>query len=280
MKARTLLSSLAAVAACSFGVAHAGDLAPPSAPGPTMKTLDQVEARIPVGPLTTPGNASAVYVISQSGSYYLTENLIGVTGKSGIQITATKVTLDLNGYTLDGHFVGLDGVQMPTWRDNVVVRNGTIANWTGDGLDFRSDNGRLEDLSVTTCGAWGIYLHDSFSVRVRNCGVYSCGDEIGVTGGGIYGSSAASIDDCTVRTVDGIGIDASWSVVRNCLVFGVTGDAAVNQPGDGIRAMQVESSHARAATGVGIYGQMLVRSCVSMSNSGGAYSGPNIVDSY
>jgi hypothetical protein len=275
-----LLSSLAAVAACSFGVAHAGDLAPPGAPGPTMKTLDQVEARIPVGPLTTPGDAGAVYVISQSGSYYLTENLLGVAGKSGILITATKVTLDLNGFSLDGQFIGLDGVRMATWRDNVVVRNGTIANWTGDGLDFRSDNGRLEDLSVTACGAWGIYLHDSFSVRVRNCGVYSCGDEIGVTGGGIYGSSDVSIDDCTVRSVDGMGIYALSSVVRNCLVFGVTGDAAVNQPGDGIRAMQVESCQVRYATGVGVTGQMLVRSCVSMDNSGANYSGPNIVDSY
>lgn len=44
-----------------------GSLTPPGAPEPTMKTLDQIEARTPI--------SSAPFTIIRPGSYYLTTNL-------------------------------------------------------------------------------------------------------------------------------------------------------------------------------------------------------------
>jgi len=67
-------------------------LAPPGAPGPTMKSLDQVEAR------TAITNSGAV-TISQSRSYHLTRN-ITVSSGGAIAINSDDVTLDLNGFTI------------------------------------------------------------------------------------------------------------------------------------------------------------------------------------
>ena len=71
-----------------------GPLSPPGAPAPTMKTLEQIEPRTPI--------SSAGYVISNSGSYYLTSNLTAGAGEVGITVSADDVTIDLNGFTLTG----------------------------------------------------------------------------------------------------------------------------------------------------------------------------------
>lgn len=94
------------------GIAHAqGPLTPPGAPAPLMKTLEQVEPRTPVNAVNTPGDTNAVYVISQPGSYYLTGDVLGVPDQHGIRIDADYVTLDLNGYTLDGVIGSLSGIR-------------------------------------------------------------------------------------------------------------------------------------------------------------------------
>ena len=51
-----------------------GPLAPPGAPGPLFKTLQQVEPRIPISALPA--------TLSQAGSYYLTTNLTGSAGRA------------------------------------------------------------------------------------------------------------------------------------------------------------------------------------------------------
>src|SRR5690348_17610582 len=66
-----------------------GALTPPGAPTPTMKSLDQVEPRIPI--------SSAPALILNPGSYYLTTNLIGTANQNGISVLADNVTIDLNG---------------------------------------------------------------------------------------------------------------------------------------------------------------------------------------
>ncbi len=107
-----------------------GPLAPPGAPAPLMKTLDQVEPRTPVNAVNTPGDTNALYVISQSGSYYLTGDVLGVPDKHGIRIDADYVTLDLNGYTLDGVIGSLSGIETSEeFLRALTIRNGSVRYW-------------------------------------------------------------------------------------------------------------------------------------------------------
>ena len=116
MKKRLVL----AMVLLSVGPVHdavlAGSL---EAPAPTMKTFQQSGPRTLIrgsGPVT----------IATPGSYYLTSN-INVAGTTGVIITASNVTLDLNGFTVAGNLDSF-GVVMGGNTLNVVVRNGTIRN--------------------------------------------------------------------------------------------------------------------------------------------------------
>src|SRR5689334_158414 len=86
------LAVLSIINSRTMGLRAQGSLTPPGAPAPTMKTLDQIEARIPVDIAHAPGNFFAQYIINQPGAYYLTGNVAGVSGKRGIQIETGNVT--------------------------------------------------------------------------------------------------------------------------------------------------------------------------------------------
>ena len=54
----------------------AASLTPPGAPAPTMKSLAQIEPRTAVNAANTPGDAGNLFIISNSGSYYLAANVV------------------------------------------------------------------------------------------------------------------------------------------------------------------------------------------------------------
>jgi hypothetical protein len=117
-----------------------GSLTPPGAPAPTMKTADQIYAKLDprtiVNSVNTPGDSQNLFIISNSGSYFLATNLIGVSGKNGINIAANNVTLDLNGFAVQGGTGSLNGVYIYSQNNttNVTVRNGTVNGWGGSGV--------------------------------------------------------------------------------------------------------------------------------------------------
>jgi parallel beta-helix repeat protein len=131
-----------------------GPLDPPAAPAPTMKTLEQVEPRIPI--------SSLPYTISAPGSYYVTGNLTSTLG--GITIAASGVTLDLMGHTLDGTGATGSGIFVSNLRNDIAIRNGIIRNWPGSGLS--ASNGRnvlIQNIQSAHNGT-GIWTQDSATI--------------------------------------------------------------------------------------------------------------------
>ena len=99
-----------------------GSLTPPGTPAPTMKSLDQVEPRTIVNAANTPGNSANTFIISSPGSYYLTGNLTGASGKHGISIQADDVTLDLNGFAIiSGGGGAFRGVNVPAAQSGFKI---------------------------------------------------------------------------------------------------------------------------------------------------------------
>ena len=131
MNALSRLSLCAAFVVVGALLVNAGDVDPPAGPvAPAMKTLDEVEPRIPLSQETTPGDASNLFLITEPGSYYLTGNLDVPATLNGVGISAPNVTLDLEGFTISNTpgtatWLG-SGVTVLFSSDFITIRNGTI----------------------------------------------------------------------------------------------------------------------------------------------------------
>ena len=91
------------------------------------------------------------FTITNAGSYIVTSPLTGSTGNSGIEIQVGEVTLDLNGFTLNGVSGSLDGIDVSASIENVDIRNGMVRGWGDNGIDALSaSNSHFSKLIVHT----------------------------------------------------------------------------------------------------------------------------------
>ena len=192
--------------------AYGGPLDPPGAPAPT---LPQVEPRTPIDHVP--------YVVSASGSYFLTQNL---SGASGIGVGAENVTIDLNGFTLSGPGtasgtgIGISGAQR-----GVVIKNGTIRDWfvgVDAHLAYRSV---LTDLIVTTNSNDGIDIGSGGTLnRVMS---YSNG-LFGLNVWQVSDAWGTSIENSNFsRNVNGIDLQANNVRLHDNVVHSNGGDGIV-----------------------------------------------------
>ncbi|HZW06459.1 MAG TPA: hypothetical protein VFF65_04995, partial [Phycisphaerales bacterium] len=167
---RVLLGAvgLAGVAALASARAKAGPLNPPAgAVGSTGKTLTEVEPRTAINAANTPGTATALYRITQAGNYYLTGPVAGVAGKSGIEIVADDVTIDLMGFRVQGVAGSLNGITTggAIISDRTIIRNGRVSGWGDNGVYLSNGGGTgvgsvIEDVEAVGNAARGIYTND------------------------------------------------------------------------------------------------------------------------
>jgi len=267
-----------------------GSLTPPGPPAPTMKTLQQVEPRVPI--------SSAPFTISQPGSYYLTTNLT-VSGGNAITIATNGVTLDLNGFTISSTANPPSGraVLINAGLRDITIQNGHIRGGvTNNGSGVFSGPGFGD----------GIYYSGSEPQNVRVSGVSVSGCRYA----GIYVGLEASttVENCVVRTVGGVGIAAS--IIRGCVALDCGGHAIFGQQvsdsrgesvssgygllaitaqncygsstsGTGLSAYTAQNSYGYSNAGTGLYAYATAIGCYGSSSSGtGLYAGRTAIGCY
>ena len=180
-----------------------GSLTPPGAPTPTMKTLDQVEPRIPINDLP--------YSITNRGSYFLAASITGGELDNGIEIAADNVTLDLMGFTLQGGG-GSDGVYVSGAQRNVIIRNGIVSGWANGVRTEEGSNCRVEGIIAVSNSNCGISV-GAASVAER------CTADANLGGFQVAGANSI-LRNCLAQRNMASGIEASsGALVENCESF-------------------------------------------------------------
>jgi hypothetical protein len=159
-----------------------------------MKTLDEVEPRIPI-----PGSATATgtFVIDNPGSYYLAgdRNASG----TGIEVNADNVTIDLMGYQLIGPGSGTNYGINTNGFDNVEIRNGTVRDFQIGIYEINSTarSHRVINVRAILNSQQGIYLKGGGHL-VKDCTASENGASAEGYVYGIYVETSCTVTDCTV----------------------------------------------------------------------------------
>lgn len=148
-------------------------------------------------------------VISNAGSYVLTESLVCTSG-DGITISTDHVSLDLNGFTLQGN-PGGHGIAVSGSRKALRVHNGAVANWGDRAIRAgTADHSVFENLRIS--GNAGDGLNVGNGCLIRNVVSWDNG------GGGIRTQNESLIIDSASRNNASNGVQ----VLSGCVVQRVT----------------------------------------------------------
>ncbi len=266
MNTKHLLALLALLCLATHAFPQ-GSLTPPAAPTPTMKTLDQIDAKLEK---RTPISALP-FTISTPGSYYVTGNLTGVANQPGIVINADDVTLDLNGFELIGVAgAAANGVRVGsgTSRTNATIRNGTLRGWTGAGVGAQNTGNflmRVENVRVLSCGGGGIVLGDGGVAT--DCVAY--GNTLHGISGGVACRVSRCLSSASIASGDGIHLGDN-AVATDCVTY--------SNAGDGIQVGTVGSiagcvSSNNTAHGFNVSTNVVFANCAANTNGGSGFVG-------
>lgn len=197
---RKLLLVISVFQLFSVSAFSQGSLTPPGPPAASMKTLDQLDAklstidsksekRVAIDAAHVSGDATDMFVISQPGSYFLPSN-VSSTKSTTIYVTASNVTIDLNGFAITGASGSIDvAASAVGCRIRNGSLNGSVSVETPGAFGGSSPPaGLLQDVTVTG------YITAGYGWVIDHCTVYS---------GNIYVFDGSVVTNCTVYQSSG-----------------------------------------------------------------------------
>ena len=177
------------------------------------------QARAEIGGISDTDTPGFPVTIDQPGSYRLTGNVVVDGSTNAIHIVAKHVSIDLNGFSIQGPVIcpnggncsqgyvnGADGVKAASGADFLSVRNGSIFGMGGRGLDCNNAEACVADeLSITSNA-----------------------------GGGIGAGKEARISNCVIKANSSFGAVLSFSTIVDSNIFTWNGGQALRLNGDGV----------------------------------------------
>jgi hypothetical protein len=234
-----------------------GSLTPPGAPAPAMKTLTQVEPRTDLATLS--GDADSMFLVTTSGSYYLSGNL-SVTKTYGIKVSAADVTIDFNGFAVT-RATGSGGNAVFSTTSRCTVKNGTIDGNFLTGVEMNGSGTACLHITVNGTSDFGIFLGDT--AQVDHCKVHN-------SAGGIFVGDGSTVSNCAVAHIsrdNGYDLGAACTLTDST-AFHCTGPAAIYAAGSNSVLHNCVTSGNSVTQGVIITNSATLTNCSSSGDDG------------
>ncbi len=250
--------------------------------------------------------ASPPYEITNSGSYVLTEDLLVTnTGVYGIDVQVDNVTIDLNGFTLQGPGANSEhGLYQASTFRNLTVKNGTLSRWAGMGqygLYAWGSAGRFKNVTAcyNNCGMFtgsGSVLEGCIAASnsaagsgygiiagkgstLSGCSAYNNFTEVSY-GYGISADNGSTLSGCSAYDNSTVGASYGISAGSGSTLSGCSSyDNSAGGAGYGILAGEGSTlsgcsayGNSAGGTGYGIYADngSTLSGCSAFANTSGA----------